>query len=131
MEASAKSTSTHIGRKIGRIRELRNMKQETLAAELGVTQQTVSKMEQSEVLDDEILYKVAKALGMEPEAIRKFDEEMALNFFNNISNNQFHENAIAFIYQQINPIEKIIELYERLLQSEKEKVEILRGRKGY
>lgn len=28
----------HIGRKISRIRELRNMKQENLAAELGISQ---------------------------------------------------------------------------------------------
>ena len=68
---------------------------------------------------------------MEPDAIKKFDEDLALNFFNNISNNQFHENAIAFIYQQINPIEKIIDLYERLLQSEREKVELMKGRKSY
>ena len=28
--------------------------------------------------------------------------------------------------QQINPIEKVVELYERLLKSEQEKIEILR-----
>ncbi|PHR87060.1 MAG: transcriptional regulator, partial [Leeuwenhoekiella sp.] len=32
----------HIGRKIARIRELRGMKQETLAEELGISQQSVS-----------------------------------------------------------------------------------------
>jgi len=37
------NTTNHIGRKISRIRELRGMKQETLAIELGVSQQTVSK----------------------------------------------------------------------------------------
>jgi len=35
----------HIGRKISRIRELRGMKQETLASELGISQQAVSKIE--------------------------------------------------------------------------------------
>lgn len=37
--------------------------------------------------------------------------------------------AIATVYahnQQINPIEKVVELYERLLKSEQEKIEILR-----
>ena len=59
------STATpHIGRKISRIRELRGMKQETLAEELGISQQSVSQMEQNENLEDEKLDKVAKALGV-------------------------------------------------------------------
>ncbi|WP_419802156.1 helix-turn-helix domain-containing protein [Mucilaginibacter sp.] len=120
----------HIGRKIGRIRELRNMKQETLAAELGISQQAVSKIEQSEKVEDEALEKVAKALGVTPLAIKNFDEEKAINLFNNIYDNQFHENSVAFIYQQFNPIEKIIDLYERLLQSEREKVELLKNSKN-
>ena len=42
----------HIGRKIARIRELRGMKQETLAQELGISQQSISHIEQSETLDN-------------------------------------------------------------------------------
>ncbi|SDL59845.1 hypothetical protein SAMN05421820_101850 [Pedobacter steynii] len=34
----------NIGRKIGRIRELRGMKQSTMAIELGIAQQNVSKL---------------------------------------------------------------------------------------
>lgn len=38
--------------------------------------------------------------------------------------------ATATVYaahtQQINPLEKVVELYERLLKSEQEKIEILR-----
>ena len=45
----------HIGRKIARIRELRGMKQETLAEELGISQQSVSSLEKSETLEDEKL----------------------------------------------------------------------------
>ena len=37
----------HIGRKISRIRELRGIKQEVLAAELGLNQQAISKIENS------------------------------------------------------------------------------------
>jgi DNA-binding XRE family transcriptional regulator len=46
----------YIGRKISRIRELRGMKQEALAAELGISQQAVFKIE------DEVLEKIAKVL---------------------------------------------------------------------
>ncbi len=68
----------HIGRKISRIRELRNMKQEALAAELGISQQAVSKLEQNESIDEVYLERIAKALGVNPEVIKNFNEESAL-----------------------------------------------------
>ena len=37
METSASPLKSHIGKKISHIRELRQMKQETLAAELGIS----------------------------------------------------------------------------------------------
>lgn len=125
------STATpHIGRKISRIRELRGMKQETLAEELGISQQSVSQMEQSESLEDEKLDKVAKVLGVSKEAIKNFSEEAILN----IIGNTYHvDNSSAVNYGcTFNPIDKIIEqsdkieeLYKKLLEAEKEKVAYL------
>jgi len=43
------------------------MKQEALAAELEISQQSVSQLEQSESIDDDKLEKVAKALGVTKE----------------------------------------------------------------
>ncbi|RYZ83348.1 MAG: XRE family transcriptional regulator [Proteobacteria bacterium] len=114
----------HVGHKIVRIRELRGMKQETLASILGVTQQTISRMEQSEQIDDERLKAVADALGVTPEAIRQFNEEA---LFNNIQNNSDTASNNFIVNYQFNPIDKIVDLYERLLQSEREKVEMLKG----
>ncbi|VTP93807.1 helix-turn-helix transcriptional regulator [Sphingobacterium daejeonense] len=48
---STTNTTNHIGRKISRIRELRGMKQEALAIELGVSQQTVSNIEKSAAIE--------------------------------------------------------------------------------
>jgi transcriptional regulator with XRE-family HTH domain len=110
----------HIGRKIERIRELRGMKQDTLAAALGITQQAVSKMEASENVDDERLQKVATVLGVTADAIRNFNEDA---IFNNI-NNTFHDNS-ALVNYQFNPIDKIVELYERMLKAEREKNALL------
>ena len=112
----------HIGRKISRIRELRGMKQEALAAELGISQQAVSKIEQSEKVEDEVLDKIASALGVSSDGIKKFSEEA---IFTNISNT-FNDTSYLINYQ-FNPVEKIVELYERLLQSEREKVELLKN----
>lgn len=64
----------HIGRKISRIRELKDMKQEALAQALGTNQQAISAMENSEIIDDEKLVEVAKALGVSVEAIKNFTE---------------------------------------------------------
>ncbi|MDR3697699.1 helix-turn-helix transcriptional regulator [Mucilaginibacter sp.] len=50
----------HIGRKIGRIRELKGIKQEVLAAELGVSQQSISRIEQSETIEDDKLKQIAQ-----------------------------------------------------------------------
>ncbi|MFZ0598889.1 MAG: helix-turn-helix transcriptional regulator, partial [Flavobacterium sp.] len=80
------STATkpkHIGRNIGRLRELRNMKQETLAEAIGVSQQTISSIETSEEVDSKKLVEIAKVLGVSVEAIENFSEESIFSFFNN------------------------------------------------
>ncbi|RZL40028.1 MAG: XRE family transcriptional regulator [Pedobacter sp.] len=125
METFEKTTRTHLGRKISRIRELRGMKQEALAVELGISQQAISKLEQSEQVEDSTLEKVATALGISIEGIKNFSEDSIFNYFNN-----FHDSSSGDFRQHctFNPLDKVVELYERLLASEKEKVEILKGR---
>jgi transcriptional regulator with XRE-family HTH domain len=130
-------TLHHIGRKISRIRELRSMKQETLAAELGISQQAVSRIEQSESVEDDALNKIAIALGVTGEAIKNFTEESIFNYFNTFNDSS---GAGAWSSQgtfNFNPIDKLVEvfeenkkLYERLLQSEREKVELLKQNKS-
>ncbi|WP_431244256.1 helix-turn-helix domain-containing protein [Flavobacterium sp. P21] len=123
----------HIGRNISRIRELRGMKQEALAIAIGVSQQSVSNIESSEIVDEEKLVEVAKALGVSVEAIKNFTEENVINYFNNFYDNSASNGQGAFgpVFN-FNPLEKLIEsyeenkkLYERLVQAEKDKVEYL------
>ncbi len=73
----------HIGRKICRIREIRGIKQEALAQELGITQQQVSRLEQSDTVEEEVLEQIAKVLGVTSDAIHKFNEEAVFNIINN------------------------------------------------
>lgn len=126
------STATkpnHIGHKIGRIRELRGLKQESLAYELKVSQQTISKIEQSETVDEELLDQIAKILGVTPEGIKNFSEEAVFNYFNNFSDHSINQGPIgSHNVCNFNPLDKVIELYERLLQSEREKIELLKGK---
>ena len=123
----------HIGRKISKIRELRGMKQEALAAELGISQQAISKIEQSAEVEDAALEKIAQALGVTSEGIKKFSEEAVFN----IIGNNYHDSSSSVQYQcTFNPIDKLVEvfeenkkLYEQLLASEREKIEILKNSK--
>jgi len=124
---------SHIGRKIARIRELRGIKQEILAEELGISQQSISHIEQSETLEDDKLERVAKALGVSKEAIENFSEEA---IFNNVQNNYegstINAGPTVNHHCTFNPLDKLVEayeknkkLYERLVQEEKDKVSYL------
>ncbi|WP_428230657.1 helix-turn-helix domain-containing protein [Flavobacterium sp.] len=124
------STATkpkHIGRNISRIRELRGMKQEALAEAIGLSQQTVSSIETSETVDFEKLVQIAKALGVTIEAIENFTEESVFNFFNNFYDNSANNGYLNNTNNHctFNPLDKVVELYERLVQVEKEKNEFL------
>jgi transcriptional regulator with XRE-family HTH domain len=114
----------HIGRKISRIRELRNMKQEALAQAMDTNQQAISILENSEVVEDEKLAEVAKALGVTVEAIKNFSEEAVINYFNSYYDTKdsiFNSGS----HCTFNPLDKVVELYERLVQAEKDKVAYL------
>ena len=124
METPTKSNKVHLGRKISRIREIRGIKQDHLAIELGVSQQTISKIEQSEGVEDAMLDKIAGVLGVSAEAIKNFSEEVLIFHIQNM-----HDNASAYQYNyqcQYNPLDKGVELYESLLASEREKIELLK-----
>lgn len=106
------------------------IKQEGFAYEMGEdwTQKRVSVLEQKEFVEQDILEQVAMILKVPVEAIRNFDEETAINYFNT-----FNDNSVSHVIgnhgtYNFNPLEKWIEvieenknLYERLLKSEQEK----------
>ncbi|MBF4515961.1 helix-turn-helix transcriptional regulator [Flavobacterium sp. ANB] len=116
----------HIGRNISRIRELRDMKQEALAQALGTSQQAISAIENSETIDDSKLAEIAKVLGVSAEAIKNYNDEILLSVINNTFNSHDNSTLNAInIQPSFNPLDKVVELYERLVQAEKDKVEYL------
>ena len=131
METTVKK---HIGRNISRIREMKGMKQETLAEILGISQQKMSVIENTEELDDAKLNEIAKALEVPANAIKEYSDEKMLNI---ITNNTFNSNDSSTlnainVMPTFNPLDKLVEaydenkkLYERLLQAEKEKTTYL------
>jgi transcriptional regulator with XRE-family HTH domain len=118
----------HQGRNVKRFREMLGIKQETLALELGDdwNQKKISLLEQKDVIEPALLDHVAKVLKISVEAIKNFDEEAAVN----IIANTFHDEATAYAQNykcNFNPIDKIVELYEALVKSEKEKAALLQN----
>ncbi|MDR6548142.1 transcriptional regulator with XRE-family HTH domain [Chryseobacterium rhizosphaerae] len=118
----------HQGRNIKRFREMLGIKQEALAFELGDdwNQKKVSLLEQKETVESDILTQVAKILKVPAEAIENFDEEQAVNVISNTftSNDTSTLNAVN-IHPTFNPLDKMVELYERMLEQQKEMIEKL------
>ncbi len=120
----------HQGRNIKRFREMLGIKQEALALELGDdwNQRKVSLLEQKEVIEPEILQQVSAIMKLPIEAFQNLDDEQAINIFSNTFHD-FKDNAVASAmnYQcTFNPLDKVMELFERLLTSEREKVELMK-----
>jgi transcriptional regulator with XRE-family HTH domain len=87
----------HIGQKIKKLRELKNLTQAHLAEELGLTQSAYSKIEQGE---SEVSYsrleKISEVLGLKPEEVIAFNDQMVFN----IMHNQNGGNVFSHIHQQ-------------------------------
>lgn len=121
----------HQGRNVKRFREMLGIKQEALAFDLGDewNQKKISLLEQKDVIEDPLLKKISELLKIPVEAFQNFDEEQAVNVIaNTYSFQDFKDNAVAsgFSYQpSFNPVDKMVELYERMLQQQKEMIEKL------
>ena len=99
----------HIGQKIKKLRELKNLTQSHMAIELGLTQGAYSKIEAGE---SEITYnkleKISGLLGMKPEEVIAFNDQMVFNSMNNPQGG----NVFSHVNQQG------ISSYERKLYGE-------------
>lgn len=102
----------HIGKNIRAIRQLRGMKQEIFARELGITQQNVSKMENKKKISDEQLEQAAKALKTSVEFLKQFDDKAV--FQTNIIN----ENQV----NHFNSTKEILEFFEAKLDKKDEEL---------
>jgi transcriptional regulator with XRE-family HTH domain len=126
-EAIEITKSIHQGRNVKRLRDICGIKQETLAVQMGLSQQAVSQFEQKEVLDPKQIEEIAKILKVSPDIIRYMTDDAANNFINTFNDHSGFNFQCTF-----NPLDKYLEameanraLYERLLASEREKSDLL------
>lgn len=127
MEAAVKK-SNH-GANVRRWREWRNINQDVLAEQIGVSQATLSSYEKKEKLEQEILDKIAKALDIPVQAITEMEEGASINIVANTFDN--YSSAVNWC-PTFNPIDKVVELYdekialyERMLKEKDEAISLL------
>ncbi len=108
-----------IGQKIKKIRELKNLTQDYMASQLGLTQSAYSKMESGEM---DIPYTrvedIARIFTIKPEEIITFNENMVFNLMHN-------QNASGFVINQTADTEK--KLYEDQIAFLKEEISYLKS----
>lgn len=117
MDQSVKEIKKHIGRNISKVRGYRGWSQTDLAARMNTSQQYVSKIENSERIEERTLKKFADAIGVTPDYILNLETELDRPL---IGHQEIHaKEAVGQINagNQINhPVDKIIELFERIIQ---------------
>ena len=136
----------HHGRNIRRTRIEKDMNQEGLSELVHLSQPAVSKYEKMKVIDDEMLQRFARALNVPFDYLKTLEEDaQTVVFENNTVNNSEQSAGVANISMGIvksdtedsindsrvnnfNPIDKITELYERLLKEKDEKYAALERR---
>lgn len=122
---------SHHGRNAQRVRIYFGIKQDVLAKELEISQSQLSAIEHQPVIEEPILTKLSQALGVTPDLIKKFDVARAIYNINSYRDSTINgaNNGSGTAHQYLNPIDKIVELYERLLKSEREKLELYISKK--
>jgi transcriptional regulator with XRE-family HTH domain len=115
----------HIGQKIKKLRELKNLTQTHVAQKLGVSQSAYSKMELGET---EVTYnrleKISEILVMKPEEVISFNESMVFNVMHNQNggnvfgdiNNSVPDTERQLYQDQINLLKDEVTYLKKMLE---------------
>lgn len=129
--AATREKNVHQGKNVKRFREMRGLKQEGLAWELGDdwNQKKVSLLESKEEIEPGILEQLAQALKIPVEALTDLDEDSAINIISNTFHNNSHDHSSlissAMNYQPVfNPVDKWLEALEEIKKLNNEKIEL-------
>lgn len=130
------SNNVHQGRNVRIAREVKGIKQEVLAEQMKTTQSTISKHENSREVEEGWLEKYAEALGVSVDFLKTWEENAkTIVFESNVVNNQDNAGTNTHVgytndnnNAMLNPLDKVTELYERLLKEKDEKYVTLEKR---
>ncbi len=123
MEEVKYKPSKPVGAKIAKVRNLRGWTQIELGKKLGgMSKSAVSRLEQSEELEPEVLKQVCDALEVTVEGLNNFDEDAALhltaNFYEGSTVTASSINSHTSIVHHY-PVDEIIKIYEKQLEDVK------------
>ena len=125
------------GANVQRLRQILGIKQETLAAKLGIDQSGVSRLESRRVIENDMLLKIANIFNISPKIIQELQENPLSVVIENTTfeNGSANNGTVGYtdkIENTFHPLEKMLELnketselYERMLALEKEKSALL------
>lgn len=127
----------HHGHNIRRTRIEKNIKQDALCSLVHLSQSAISKYEKMQVIDDEMLQRFANALNVPVGELKTLEEEAPMIVIeNNTNTNNIETNngggvGVSLGYFPSNentnnhPIDKVTELFERLLKEKDERIAML------
>lgn len=132
----------HHGHNVRRVRIEKEIKQDAMAQLVHLSQSAVSRYESLPVIDDEMLQRFARALGVPTDYLKMLEEDAPSIVFESITND-VHDNSDQVLVSSgsgeatsnigdnnhiVNPLDKISELYERLIKDRDEKIAALEKR---
>ncbi len=119
----------HQGNNVKRFRRLFGFSQEQLAEKLNMTPSNLSKIEKKELIDNDMLGKMAKELNLPIEILRDLSDEAAMNFISNSfenmgtgiygMSNTNHVEGCTFV-----PVETIFKIFTEKEQLLRDKLEL-------
>ncbi|GHT60548.1 hypothetical protein AGMMS50239_09710 [Bacteroidia bacterium] len=92
------------------------IKQEILAEQIGLSQQSISRIENREKLNDKLLSKIALEMQVPVEALKNFRKENFINFIKDFCHKKSEESPVSPSKYIFEPFEKVVELYEQMLK---------------
>ncbi len=91
-----------LGFKIKKVRELKNLTQEHVAEQMGMTTSGYSRIERGEVkISLDRLQQVAQVLGVQPNDLTNFDENVFFTNYGTANDNSFSYSADKELLQQV------------------------------
>jgi len=137
MKADTENT-THHGYNIKKIRGLIDMSQIDLAERLGMDPTQLNRIERKEIIEDEILDRIAAEMGVSTEFIKNYDHETTVttiinnNTFNDesdmnkaINGNNSQGSSPTNTVENNNPLDTVKEVYEKLLAEKDKRIAML------
>lgn len=104
--------------KLKQIRELKNLSQEYIANQLGLSVRAYSKIETGETqLTINRLNEISRIMGVDPIEVLGFDDKNIFNINNSTGNNG---------YNYINFPDKLVQQYEQTIQALKEQIALMK-----